>query len=90
MLASSEEPGPFNYTGKALQESLYFITNIDSAGRYAIKRVDDYLNIAHKILEEAAYAGRGYATTNLLINAGLAIMPPKSQTFSGKFASFPN
>jgi pimeloyl-ACP methyl ester carboxylesterase len=90
MLASSGEPGPFNYTEKAIQESLLFVTNIDSAGRYSIKYIDDYLTIAHKILENAVYGGRSYATTNLLINAGLAIMPPKSQTFSGKFASFPS
>ena len=40
------DPGPFNYTSAASSEAQNFITAIDAAGRYPIKNVDDYVQVA--------------------------------------------
>lgn len=85
VVAAAEEntPGPFNYTSIAAQEVLQLVTNIDAAGRYPYKNVDDYMKAVDKIEKTDAWFGEGYSATNMLINAGAAIMPPKSQLFPG-------
>ncbi|KAJ4373082.1 hypothetical protein N0V83_003373 [Neocucurbitaria cava] len=83
-LSEPTNPGPFNYTSIAAQETLTFITAVDAAGRYPIKDVDDFIKVAGEIEKESVYAGENYVETNILINAGLKLSPPKSQYFSGK------
>ncbi|CAO2650028.1 Nn.00g013200.m01.CDS01 [Neocucurbitaria sp. VM-36] len=77
------DPGPFNYTNIASQEVLTFVTGVDAAGRYPIKNVDDYIKVAGEIEKESVYAGKSYVATNVLINSGVKISPPKSQYFAG-------
>ncbi|KAF1848828.1 alpha/beta-hydrolase [Cucurbitaria berberidis CBS 394.84] len=76
-------PGPFNYTTIAMQEVLTFVTAVDAAGRSPIKNVDDYIKVAGEVERLSVYAGKGYASTNVLITAGLNMTPPKSQRFLG-------
>lgn len=83
-LSEPSDPGPFNYTSIATQETLTFVTAVDAAGRYPIKDVDDFVKVAGEIEKESVYAGENYVKTNILINAGLKLSPPKSQYFSGK------
>jgi pimeloyl-ACP methyl ester carboxylesterase len=85
--APNNDPGPFNYTDAASSEVLHFVTAIDAAGRYPIKNVDDYVKAVDGIEKTSKWFGEGYAGLNPLINAGMKLLPPKSQTFAGK--SFP-
>lgn len=84
LISEPDTPGPFNYSGIASQEVLTLVTAIDAAGRYPIKNVDDYIKVVGEVKKESVYAGKSYAETNVLINAGLKISPPKSQYFPGK------
>jgi len=76
-------PGPFNYTPTAAREVLQLVTNIDAAGRYPYKNVDEYMKAVDEIEKKDVWFGEGYSATNMLINAGATIMPPKSQLFPG-------
>jgi pimeloyl-ACP methyl ester carboxylesterase len=78
------DPGPFNYTSAAQNEVLTFVTAIDSAGRFPIKNVDDYIEAVDKIEATSVWFGEGYAGLNPLNNAGWTLMPPKSQIFLGE------
>ncbi|KAF2832392.1 alpha/beta-hydrolase [Ophiobolus disseminans] len=82
-LNRADDPGPFNYTSTAAGEVLDLVTAIDSAGRYPIKNVDEYTKAVDEIEKTSVWFGEGYATLNPLINAGMTIMPPKSQLFPG-------
>ncbi|KAH7383759.1 TAP-like protein-domain-containing protein [Pyrenochaeta sp. MPI-SDFR-AT-0127] len=81
--SSPEIPGPFNYDTTASQEVLIFVTAIDAAGRYPISDVDEYITVSEEIRNISFYAGKSYAETNVLINAGLDLLPPESQSFPG-------
>ncbi|OAL45664.1 alpha/beta-hydrolase [Pyrenochaeta sp. DS3sAY3a] len=83
LLSGASDPGPFNYTSSATQEVLAFVTSIDSATRYPIKNVDDYIKVVAEIEETSVYAGRSYSESNVLLNAGSKITPPESQYFPG-------
>ncbi|KAH7082644.1 TAP-like protein-domain-containing protein [Paraphoma chrysanthemicola] len=76
-------PGPFNYTINAQGEVLSLVTAIDAAGRYPIDSVDDYVKAVDEIEKTSQWFGEGYAGLNPLINAGMEIIPPKSQLFTG-------
>lgn len=79
------DPGPFDYTPAAEQEVLSFVTAIDAAGHYDIANVTQYLDVVKQYARTSKYFGEGYAGQNTLINAGMGILPPKSQTFTGTF-----
>ncbi|KAF2027344.1 alpha/beta-hydrolase [Setomelanomma holmii] len=81
--SSKSNPGPFNYTSNAAQEVLHLVTAIDAAGRYPIKNVDDYTKAVDEIEKTSQWFGEGYAGLNPLSNAGMNIIPPKSQLFTG-------
>lgn len=87
-LASNDNPGPWNYTQAASGEAQRLITSIDAAGRFPIKTVDAYLEIAEKVRNSSVYFGDQYARTNVLITAGTEIIPPESQLFSGMWNSY--
>jgi pimeloyl-ACP methyl ester carboxylesterase len=88
--SSRSNPGPFNYTGAAKQEVLTLVTAVDAAGRYPIQNVDDYIKAVENIEATSVWFGEGYAGMNPLINAGMQIIPPKSQLFPGKSLSSPH
>lgn len=86
--ASEDNSGPFNYTETARTEVLHLVTSIDAAGRYPVHNVDEYTKAVDEIEKTSHWFGEGYATLNPLINAGMNVIPPKSQLFEGMFASY--
>jgi pimeloyl-ACP methyl ester carboxylesterase len=87
MAAVPSNPGPFNYTSKASSEVQQFVSALDSAGRYPIKNVTQFLKAAAKITKTSQWFGEGYADSNPLLAAGWSLLPPKSQVFPGKFCT---
>lgn len=83
--SSITDPGPFNYADAAQTEVLHFVTAMDAAGRYPIKNVDEYLVQVTKISNTSEYFGTWYAGLNPLLNSGMSVLPPRSQTFNGMF-----
>lgn len=80
------QPQPFNYTAAAFHEAQRLITAIDTADRYPVKNIEDYLTVIERISKTSKWMGKLFAEDNPLYSAGISILPPKSQTFPGNFS----
>jgi hypothetical protein len=81
--SSVSDPGPFNYTGNAASDAFRFIMAVDAAGRYPLNSVEDWVQTDDKIEKTSQWFGKGYTDTNPLVIAGMKVIPPKSQLFTG-------
>jgi hypothetical protein len=60
------------------------IEAIDAAGRSPIRNLSDFHTMFDKVNKTSFYAGRMYAQCGPLYSAGLKILPPESQFFTGE------